>query len=64
MVAEVDEWEIAPRFSELLSGTSIQFFQDRVKEVFPCDSYRTGTAQLISGGRVHLESGIEVEYDW
>ncbi|CAN6478374.1 unnamed protein product [Victoria cruziana] len=64
LTGEVDEWEIAPRFSELLSGTSIQFFQDRVKEVFPCDSYRTGTAQLISGGRVHLESGIEVEYDW
>ncbi|XP_031493054.1 alternative NAD(P)H-ubiquinone oxidoreductase C1, chloroplastic/mitochondrial isoform X2 [Nymphaea colorata] len=65
LTGEVDEWEIAPRFSELLSGTSIQFFQDRVKEVFPCDSYRnSGPTQLLSGGKVHLESGIEVEYDW
>ncbi|KAJ6289126.1 hypothetical protein OIU76_025011 [Salix suchowensis] len=28
---EVDAWEIAPRFSELLANTGIQFFQDRVK---------------------------------
>ncbi|XP_063950634.1 uncharacterized protein LOC135153007 isoform X2 [Daucus carota subsp. sativus] len=30
---EVDSWEIAPRFSDLLAKTGVQFLQDRVKLV-------------------------------
>ncbi|ERN00956.1 alternative NAD(P)H-ubiquinone oxidoreductase C1, chloroplastic/mitochondrial isoform X1 [Amborella trichopoda] len=62
---EVDAWEIAPRFSELLANTSVQFFQDKVKRVSPCDNLRkNGSFGLDSGGTVHLESGVLVEYDW
>ncbi|KAL5704394.1 NADH:ubiquinone reductase (non-electrogenic) [Ranunculus cassubicifolius] len=62
---EVDAWEIAPRFSELLANTSVQFVQDRVKTVTPSDHLgRNGTTKLISGGKVHLQSGICIEYDW
>ncbi|XP_057501377.1 LOW QUALITY PROTEIN: alternative NAD(P)H-ubiquinone oxidoreductase C1, chloroplastic/mitochondrial [Actinidia eriantha] len=62
---EVDVWEIAPRFSDLLANTSVQFFQDRVKLLNPLDyegmNVPTGSS---CGGTVHLESGLLVEYDW
>ncbi|GAB4827590.1 hypothetical protein Ancab_034472 [Ancistrocladus abbreviatus] len=32
---EVDAWEIAPRFSDLLANTSVRFFQDTVKLLHP-----------------------------
>ncbi|KAH6554606.1 hypothetical protein KP509_1Z321400 [Ceratopteris richardii] len=65
---EVDIWEIAPRFEDLLKGTNIKFQQDRVKKVFPykiSSSLSNGsfTSEDI-GGCVALESGLEVEYDW
>lgn len=65
LIAEVDAWEIAPRFSDLLGNTSIQFVQDRVKRVHPSDHVgRNGPSRLSCGGKVHLESGVCIEYDW
>ncbi|KAK3013381.1 hypothetical protein RJ639_010050 [Escallonia herrerae] len=62
---EVDSWEIAPRFSELLENTSVQFFQDRVKVLRPSDHIgMNGPTRIGCGGTVHLESGLLVEYDW
>lgn len=62
---EVDIWEIAPRFSDLLANTSVLFFQDRVKLLHPLDHEGmyapTGSS---CGGTVHLESGLLIEYDW
>ncbi|XP_063943481.1 alternative NAD(P)H-ubiquinone oxidoreductase C1, chloroplastic/mitochondrial-like [Daucus carota subsp. sativus] len=37
---EVDSWEIAPRFSDLLAKTGVQFLQDRVKLLHPYDNLR------------------------
>ncbi|KAF9678915.1 hypothetical protein SADUNF_Sadunf07G0086100 [Salix dunnii] len=62
---EVDAWEIAPRFSELLANTGIQFFQDRVKMLHPADHLgMNGSKGSRSGGTVVLESGLLIEYDW
>ncbi|KAI3462412.1 hypothetical protein Pfo_019075 [Paulownia fortunei] len=62
---EVDEWEIAPRFSDLLSNTTVQFFKDRVQSLHPSDHLGIdGTAVSQSAGIVHLESGLLIEYDW
>ncbi|KAL6588225.1 hypothetical protein OROMI_001203 [Orobanche minor] len=61
---EVDEWEIAPRFSELLSSTAVQFLKDKVRSLHPSDHYAMdGTAVTLSAGVVHLESGLLIEYD-
>lgn len=63
--AEVDAWEIAPRFSELLANTSVQFFKDRVKLLTPSDYLEViGPMASGCGGTVLLESGLLVEYDW
>lgn len=65
MYAEVDAWEIAPRFSDLLGNTTVLFIQDRVKLLHPCDHFGVnGPTKSGSGGTVHLESGLLVEYDW
>ncbi|CAL0306686.1 unnamed protein product [Lupinus luteus] len=62
---EVEEWEIAPRFSDLLANTSVQFFKDRVKLLQPSDHLGTnGSNASSSGGTVHLDSGLLIEYDW
>lgn len=65
---EVDLWEVAPLFEDLLKGTSICFQQDKVKKVLPVDeSNRSRDESLAShknGGTVVLDSGLEVEYDW
>ncbi|KAL3640477.1 Nuclear pore complex subunit [Castilleja foliolosa] len=62
---EVDEWEIAPRFSDLLSSTTVQFLKDRVRSLHPSDHYTMdGAAVTNSAGVVHLESGLLIEYDW
>ncbi|XP_059432074.1 alternative NAD(P)H-ubiquinone oxidoreductase C1, chloroplastic/mitochondrial isoform X5 [Corylus avellana] len=62
---EVDAWEIAPRFSDLLANTSVQFFQDRVKVLHPTDHLGiNGRSGSNCGGTVHLESGLLIEYDW
>ncbi|OVA06934.1 FAD-dependent pyridine nucleotide-disulfide oxidoreductase [Macleaya cordata] len=62
---EVDTWEIAPRFSDLLANTSVQFFQDRVKLLHPSDQLGMNSSTASSsGGIVHLESGLLIEYDW
>lgn len=63
--AEVDAWEIAPRFSDLLANTGVQFFQDRVKVLHPSDHLgMNGPTVSSCGGTVHLESGLVIEYDW
>ncbi|KAL0381356.1 UNVERIFIED_CONTAM: Alternative NAD(P)H-ubiquinone oxidoreductase C1, chloroplastic/mitochondrial [Sesamum angustifolium] len=62
---EVDEWEVAPRFSDLLSNTDVQFFKDRVQSLHPSDHFQMdGAAVSHSAGIVHLESGLLIEYDW
>ncbi|XP_075514679.1 alternative NAD(P)H-ubiquinone oxidoreductase C1, chloroplastic/mitochondrial isoform X2 [Primulina tabacum] len=62
---EVEEWEIAPRFSELLSNTAVQFFKDRVQSIHPTDHLgMNGISASVSAGVVHLQSGLLVEYDW
>uniref|UniRef100_A0A1J3HQ49 demethylphylloquinone reductase n=3 Tax=Noccaea caerulescens TaxID=107243 RepID=A0A1J3HQ49_NOCCA len=62
---EVDVWEIAPRFSDLLSNTGIQFLRDRVKTLLPCDHLgANGSESSVAGGTVLLESGFLIEYDW
>ncbi|GMH10388.1 hypothetical protein Nepgr_012229 [Nepenthes gracilis] len=62
---EVDAWEVAPRFSDLLANTNIQFFQDRVKLLHPSyDSPKNGSERSTCAGTVRLESGLLVEYDW
>ncbi|KAL6521494.1 Nuclear pore complex subunit [Orobanche gracilis] len=62
---EVDEWEIAPRFSKLLSSTAVQFLKDKVQSLRPSNHYAMdGTAVTLFAGVVHLESGLLIEYDW
>ncbi|XP_027915504.1 alternative NAD(P)H-ubiquinone oxidoreductase C1, chloroplastic/mitochondrial [Vigna unguiculata] len=62
---EVDEWEIAPRFLDLLANTSVQFFKDRVKVLHPSDHWGMNVSKASRcGGTVHLESGLQIEYDW
>ncbi|CAL5214626.1 unnamed protein product [Lathyrus oleraceus] len=62
---EVDEWEIAPRFSDLLANTGVQFLKDRVKVLKPSDHLGVnGSNASTRGGTVHLESGLHIEYDW
>ncbi|KAE8689204.1 Alternative NAD(P)H-ubiquinone oxidoreductase C1 [Hibiscus syriacus] len=62
---EVDAWEIAPRFSELLENTGVQFLQDKVKLLHPSDHWgMNGHKQSSCGGTVLLESGLLIEYDW
>ncbi|KAI9164981.1 hypothetical protein LWI28_005539 [Acer negundo] len=62
---EVDAWEIAPRFSDLLANTAVQFFKDRVKLLHPSDHLgMNGQMASSCGGTVLLESGLLIEYDW
>ncbi|KAI5672186.1 hypothetical protein M9H77_12550 [Catharanthus roseus] len=62
---EVDAWEIAPRFSDLLANTSVQFFRDKVNYLYPSDHLgMKGPSSSGSGGLVHLASGLLIEYDW
>lgn len=61
----MDEWEIAPRFSELLVNTSVRFLKDRIKFLNPSDHWGVnGSKSSTCGGTVHLESGLHIEYDW
>jgi len=61
---EVDVWEIAPSFTELLKNTSVQFVRDSVKLLRPSDHFRREPGESCTGGVVHLESGTVIEYDW
>ncbi|KAL9462570.1 hypothetical protein AB3S75_000551 [Citrus x aurantiifolia] len=62
---EVDAWEIAPCFADLLANTGVQFFKDRVKLLCPSDHLGVnGPMTCTRGGTVLLESGLIVEYDW
>ncbi|GAU25406.1 hypothetical protein TSUD_70580 [Trifolium subterraneum] len=62
---EVDEWEIAPYFSDLLASTGVRFLKDRVKVLHPSDHAGVnGPNASTRGGTVHLESGLHIEYDW
>ncbi|XP_024983671.1 alternative NAD(P)H-ubiquinone oxidoreductase C1, chloroplastic/mitochondrial isoform X2 [Cynara cardunculus var. scolymus] len=65
LTGEVDAWEIAPRFSDLLVSTPVQFLRDRVKVLSPCDHLgMNGSTVSGCGGSVQLESGLVIEYDW
>ncbi|CAL5046757.1 unnamed protein product [Urochloa decumbens] len=61
---EVDVWEIAPSFTELLKNTSVQFVRDSVKLLRPSDHFRREPGESCTGGVVYLESGTVIEYDW
>ncbi|KAG6551239.1 hypothetical protein Mapa_007165 [Marchantia paleacea] len=65
---EVDEWEIAPTFAELLANTHVEFVKDSVKAVSPSDQVRENgslaSSRGATGGTVLLESGTRVDYDW
>ncbi|KAJ0984736.1 hypothetical protein J5N97_003092 [Dioscorea zingiberensis] len=65
---EVDPWEIAPSFVDLLKNTSVQFIKDKVKLLQPTDHLgligEKGPGTLSSAGVAHLESGTIIEYDW
>nr|XP_043609916.1 alternative NAD(P)H-ubiquinone oxidoreductase C1, chloroplastic/mitochondrial [Erigeron canadensis] len=62
---EVDAWEIAPRFSDLLVNTGVRFLKDRVKLLSPCDHAGVNGPNVSGcGGTVQLESGLTIEYDW
>lgn len=64
-ITEVDEWEIAPCFSDLLSNTCVQFLKDRVQSLHPYDQLGMGGSTVCqSAGKVLLESGRLIEYDW
>ena len=60
----MDEWEIAPRFSELLANTEVQFIQDRVKLLHTNDMPTSGGQRNPCAGSVQLESDLCIEYDW
>ncbi|XP_071689915.1 alternative NAD(P)H-ubiquinone oxidoreductase C1, chloroplastic/mitochondrial [Rutidosis leptorrhynchoides] len=65
LTGEVDAWEIAPRFSDLLLNTTVQFLKDRVKLLSPSDHVgMNGPTVSGCGGTVQLESGLVIEYDW
>lgn len=66
--AEVESWEVAPSFKDLLANSSIQFCQDTVRSIQPYDAVN-GTPALATtsrdvGGSVYLSSGMQVDYDW
>lgn len=62
---EVDSWEIAPRFVDLLGNTDVQFIQDRVKLLNPSyDALTNGSQKSKCAGTVQLESDLLIEYDW
>ncbi|KDP32480.1 hypothetical protein JCGZ_13405 [Jatropha curcas] len=62
---EVDAWEIAPRFSDLLANTGVVFLQDKVKLLHPSDHLSmNGSPGSSCGGTVLLASGLLIEYDW
>ncbi|KAF2321008.1 hypothetical protein GH714_032616 [Hevea brasiliensis] len=62
---EVDAWEIAPRFSDLLANTGVVFLQDKVKLLSPSDHLASnGSSGSNCGGTVLLASGLLIEYDW
>ncbi|KAJ0623477.1 putative NADH:ubiquinone reductase (non-electrogenic) [Helianthus annuus] len=65
LTGEVDAWEIAPRFSDLLVNTGVQFLKDKVKVLSPCDHVGINGPNVSGcGGTVQLESGLAIEYDW
>lgn len=62
---EVESWEVAPSFNELLATSGIQFRQDTVKSIQPMDAVNgTPAASRDIGGSVYLSSGTQVDYDW
>lgn len=68
---EVDVWEIAPRFTDLLAGTDVLFVRDNVTRVSPLDRTLPAMASPQvpgtpsgTGGYVSLSSGVDVAYDW
>ncbi|XP_078437189.1 NAD(P)H dehydrogenase C1 [Wolffia australiana] len=56
---EVEPWEIAPAFKDLLANTGVLFVKDSVKIIQP-----NGPGEVLPGGNVQLESGLNIEYDW
>ena len=55
----MDQWEIAPRFSDLLAGTDVEYVRDTVTAVND-----SGVGGSGPNSKVVLGSGTEVAYDW
>lgn len=51
MTGEMQSWEIAPPFEELLAGTGVRFCQGQVDNID------------LAEKRVHLQDGVELPYD-
>ncbi|AFY83525.1 NAD(P)/FAD-dependent oxidoreductase [Oscillatoria acuminata] len=51
LTGELQSWEIAPPFSELLANTRVRFHQGTVSEI------------NLENRQVHLEDGVEFSYD-
>lgn len=51
MTGEMQSWEIAPPFEELLAGTGVRFCQGQVDNID------------LAEKRVHLQDGVELSYD-
>ncbi|AFZ32794.1 NADH dehydrogenase [Gloeocapsa sp. PCC 7428] len=51
LTGELQTWEIAPPFSEILAGTGVRFYQESVTEI------------NIDDQRVRLQDGVEIPYD-
>lgn len=51
LTGELQTWEIAPPFVEVLAGTGVRFYQGRVADID------------IDEQRVHLQDGPEIPYD-
>jgi NADH:ubiquinone reductase (non-electrogenic) len=51
LTGELQTWEIAPPFSEILAGTGVCFYQGSVTEI------------NIDDQRVHLQEGADIPYD-
>ena len=64
VITEVDEWEVAPRFLDLLAYTDVQFIQDRVKLLHPSYVPASNGQSSSCAGTVQLESDLLIEYDW
>ena len=62
----MNDWEVAPTFTELLAPTSIQFRRGSVATVEPDDALpmRDGSVGSSGGGVVILDDGERVEYDY
>ena len=75
LTGEVESWEVAPRYRDLLEGSDVEFLRGRVSGVsLPgsqtstssgADETSRGSSALgPAGGSLSLEDGTQVDWDW